>query len=101
MPAKTPSSRPSSSAQHVIERLTLAINAYWELTFARQNLDIQTEAVRLAQQQFESNRRQADLGVLASVDVVAAQTQVANFQQTAGAVDGGSWLLALVPVMFT
>jgi HAE1 family hydrophobic/amphiphilic exporter-1 len=69
--------------QHVIERLTVAINAYWELTFAWQALQVQTEAVRLAQEQFESNRRQAEQGVLAPVDVVAAQTQVATFEQTA------------------
>ena len=69
--------------QHVIDRLTVAINAYWELAFAWQALQVQTEAVRLAQEQFQSNRRQAEQGVLAPVDVVAAQTQVANFQQTA------------------
>jgi outer membrane protein TolC len=69
--------------QHVIERLTVAINAYWELAYAWQNSQVQTEAVRLAQRQYESNRRLAEQGVLAPVDVVAAQTQVANFQQTA------------------
>jgi outer membrane protein TolC len=37
--------------------------------------------VQLARQQYESNRRQSDQGVLAPVDVVAAQTQVATFQQ--------------------
>ncbi len=69
--------------QHVIERLTVAINAYWELAYAWENLQVQTEAVRLAGEQYESNRRQAEQGVLAPVDVVAAQTQVATFQQTA------------------
>jgi len=69
--------------QHIIERLTVAINAYWELTYATQNLAVQTEAVGLAQQQYESNRRQANEGVLAPADVVAAQTQVATFQQSA------------------
>jgi HAE1 family hydrophobic/amphiphilic exporter-1 len=69
--------------QHVIERLTVAINAYWELTYALQNYQVQTEAVQLAQQQYESNRRQAEQGVLAPVDVVAAQTQVATFEQAA------------------
>ena len=42
---------------------------------------MQTEAVRLAERQYESNRRQAEQGILAPVDVVAAQTQVATFQQ--------------------
>jgi HAE1 family hydrophobic/amphiphilic exporter-1 len=38
--------------------------------------------VRLAELQFQSNKRQAEQGVLAPVDVVAAQTQVSTFQQS-------------------
>jgi HAE1 family hydrophobic/amphiphilic exporter-1 len=68
--------------QRVMEVVTQAITAYWELDYAYRNLDVQTEAVRLAELQFESNRRQAEQGVLAPVDVVAAQTQVATFQQS-------------------
>jgi HAE1 family hydrophobic/amphiphilic exporter-1 len=67
--------------QRVIEITTQSIQAYWELDFARRNLDVQTEAVRLAEQQYASNRRQAEQGILAPIDVVAAQTQVATFQQ--------------------
>jgi HAE1 family hydrophobic/amphiphilic exporter-1 len=69
--------------QHLIERLTAAITAYWDLSYAFQNVQVQLEAVRLAQQQFDSNRRQAEQGVLAPVDVVAAQTQVATFEESA------------------
>ena len=46
------------------------------------NLNVQAEAVKLAERQYESNRRQAEQGILAPVDVVAAQTQFATFQQT-------------------
>ncbi len=67
--------------QQVIAVVTTAIQFYWELDYAAHNLDVQAEAVRLAQQQYESNRRQAEQGILAPVDVVAAQTQVATFQQ--------------------
>jgi HAE1 family hydrophobic/amphiphilic exporter-1 len=68
--------------QHVIERVTLAIDAYWELVYAWNNYQVQTEAVRLAEKQYESNRRQVEQGILAPVDVTAAQTQVATFQQS-------------------
>lgn len=68
--------------QKVIERVTLAVQYYWELAYAWQNLDVQKEAVRLAIAQYESNRRQAEQGLLAPIEVVAAQTQVATFQQT-------------------
>ncbi len=67
--------------QRVIEIVTQAVQAYWELDYARRNLDVQVEAVRLAEQQFSSNRRQADQGILARIDVVAAQTQMATFRQ--------------------
>ncbi|MDR0842948.1 MAG: efflux RND transporter permease subunit, partial [Acidobacteriota bacterium] len=65
----------------MIERVTQAVQYYWELAYAWQNLDVQREAVRLAEAQFASNRRQAEEGVLAPIEVVAAQTQVATFQQ--------------------
>jgi outer membrane protein TolC len=61
--------------------VTQAVQAYWELDYAWHNLEVQTEAVSLAERQYESNRRQSEQGILAPVDVVAAQTQVATFQQ--------------------
>ncbi len=67
--------------QRLIDVVTQATSAYWELDYAVRNLQVQTEAVGLAERQYQSNRRQAEQGVLAPVDVVAAQTQVATFQQ--------------------
>jgi outer membrane protein TolC len=67
--------------QRVIEVVTQAEQAYWELDYAWRSLDVQNQAVRLAEQQFESNRRQAEQGLLAPIDVVAAQTQIATFRQ--------------------
>ncbi|HMC57796.1 MAG TPA: TolC family protein, partial [Candidatus Solibacter sp.] len=68
--------------QRVIEVVTQAVQAYWELDYAWNNFNVQAEAVKLAERQYESNRRQAEQGILAPVDVVAAQTQAANFQQS-------------------
>jgi outer membrane protein TolC len=67
--------------QRVIEIITQAVEAYWELDFAYRNLEVQISAVRLAEQQDASNRRQVEQGLLAPIDVVATQTQVATFQQ--------------------
>ena len=64
-----------------IERVTQAVLCYWELAWAWQNLEVQNEAVRLALEQFASNLRLADEGVLASIEVVAAVAQLATFQQ--------------------
>jgi outer membrane protein len=57
--------------------------AYWELVYAYNNLQVQLEAVGIARQQDESNRRQEQQGLLAAIDVVAAQTQLANFELSA------------------
>lgn len=67
--------------QRVIEVVTQASDAYWELVYASQAYDVQVQAVQLAEQQYGSNRRQAEQGILSPIDVVAAQTQVATFQQ--------------------
>jgi outer membrane protein TolC len=67
--------------QEAIRVVTQAVQAYWELDYAYHNFEVQTEAVHLAERQYGSNRRLAEQGILAPVDVVAAQTQVATFQQ--------------------
>ena len=67
--------------QRVIEIVTQAIQAYWELDYAYRNLAVQIEAVRLAEQQDQSNRRQVKQGILAPVDVIQTQTQISTFQQ--------------------
>jgi HAE1 family hydrophobic/amphiphilic exporter-1 len=67
--------------QRVIEVVTQAVQAYWELEYAWRSLDVQIEAVRLAERQDSSNRRQVQQGLLAPVDVVQTQTQIATFQQ--------------------
>ncbi len=67
--------------QRVIETVTQAIQAYWELDYAYRNLAVQIEAVRLAEQQDLSNRRQVRQGILAPVDVIQTQTQISTFQQ--------------------
>jgi outer membrane protein TolC len=54
--------------------------AYWELVYAYNNLQVQLEAVEIGRQQDESNRRQEQQGLLAAIDVVAAQTQLSTFE---------------------
>jgi outer membrane protein TolC len=66
--------------QRVMSIVLQADQAYWELAYAYNNLQVQLEAVRIGVQQDESNRRQEQQGLLAPIDVVAAQTQLANFE---------------------
>ncbi len=69
--------------QRVMTVTLQAEQAYWELVFAYNNLQVQLEAVEIGRQQDESNRRQEQQGLLAPIDVVAAQTQLANFELNA------------------
>jgi len=67
--------------QQSIETITNVVQAYWDLVFALRNLQVQIDAVRQAREQVVSNRRQVQEGVLAPVDILAAETQVTNFEQ--------------------
>lgn len=64
-----------------IETITAVQRAYWDLTFALRNLQVQRDSVRDAKAQLEHNRRLVKEGQLAQIDIVAADTQVANFEQ--------------------
>jgi outer membrane protein len=55
--------------------------AYWDLTFALRNLQVQIDAVKQARDQFESNRRLVEKGVLAPIEVVAATAQITTLEQ--------------------
>jgi outer membrane protein TolC len=68
--------------QRAIETITSVQRAYWDLVFALRNLQVQREAVRDARTQLEHNQRLVTEGALAPIDVVAAEAQVAGFEQT-------------------
>ena len=67
--------------QQSITTITQVINAYWDLEFSLRNLQVQIDAVKQARTQVESNRRQVQQGLLAPIDIIAADTQVTNFEQ--------------------
>lgn len=68
--------------QRAIEVITNVQRSYWDLVFALRNLQIQRDSLTDARTQLEHNRRMVAEGALAPIDVVAAETQVANFEQT-------------------
>jgi len=67
--------------QKTIEIVAGVEKAYWDLTFALRNLQVQRDGVRDAKDQLEHNRRLVNEGQLAPIDIVASETQVANFEQ--------------------
>jgi outer membrane protein len=67
--------------QRSIEIIANTQRAYWDLTYALRNLQVQRDGLRDAKEQLEHNRRLVEEGQLAPIDIVAADTQVANFEQ--------------------
>jgi len=68
--------------QRAIETITGVQQAYWDLVFALRNLQIQRDAVSDARKQFEHNKRLVAEGQLAPIDIVAAEAQVAQVEQS-------------------
>jgi HAE1 family hydrophobic/amphiphilic exporter-1 len=67
--------------QRAIEVISQVEQSYWDLAFALRNLQVQIDAVKQARVQVESNQRLVRSGVLAPIDIVAANTQVSTFEQ--------------------
>ncbi|HEV7968356.1 MAG TPA: TolC family protein [Candidatus Acidoferrales bacterium] len=67
--------------QQVITSITAVGNAYWELVFARGNVDVAKEEIALADKTYSDNKKQVDVGTLAPLEIVQAEAQVATAQQ--------------------
>ncbi|MBA2493120.1 MAG: TolC family protein, partial [Acidobacteria bacterium] len=72
----------SQFRQRAIEVIAQVEQAYWDLAYALRNLQVQIDAVKQARQQLESNQRLVSKGVLAPIDIIAANTQITTFEQS-------------------
>lgn len=57
--------------------------AYWELVFSIRNLDVANQSLELARRQLEINRVKVRTGVLAPIEVVAAEASIASRESDA------------------
>jgi outer membrane protein TolC len=67
--------------QQVNTTLAQATDSYWDLASAQEQVKATQQALQAAQQLYEDNKRQAEIGTLAPLDVVSAQAQVAATQR--------------------
>ena len=67
--------------QQVITSITAVGNAYWELVFARGNVDVAKQEIALADKTYSDNKKQVDVGTLAPLEIVQAEAQLATAQQ--------------------
>ncbi len=57
-------------------------DAYWELVYAVQTVAVQQQALELAEQLVRDNRARVEIGTLAPIDIVQAQSEAAARRQT-------------------
>ncbi len=71
----------SQLAQQVITTITQVATDYWELVYAIENVKVEQVAVAADQQLYENNKKQLEIGTMAPLDVITAQSQLATDQQ--------------------
>jgi len=57
-------------------------NAYWDLVYARENLRAQQQALDLAKRALADNEKRVQIGTMAPIDIVEAQSEVARNEET-------------------
>jgi len=65
----------------IAQTLRSVKNAYWDLTYAINNLKAQQQSLALSQQSLKDNMKRVEIGTLAPIDIVQSQAEVANNEQ--------------------
>ena len=66
----------------VVDVINRVEQAYWDLTGARQDVAVKTDAVKLAQEQLDRNKRMIDSGTLAPIELSASQSELDRRKDT-------------------
>lgn len=56
--------------------------AYWDLVYAKASVEVQLQALELAEQLVRDNRARVEIGTLAPIDIVQAQSEAAQRRQS-------------------
>src|SRR2546421_717734 len=67
--------------QQAITTVTNTITAYWELVYARENVQVQQQAVTVSQKLYNDNKKQLEIGTMAPLDVTRAESELATDTQ--------------------
>lgn len=67
--------------QQAITSITNVITAYWELVYARENVQVQQQAVSVAEKLYNDNKKQLEIGTMAPLDVTRAESELATDHQ--------------------
>lgn len=67
--------------QQVIATVTNVANLYWDLVSFNESLRVKQEALELNQTLSKDNRRRAELGAIAEIDLIQSQAELKSAQQ--------------------
>ena len=71
----------SQFAQQVIATVSAVQTDYWELVFARENVKVEEAAVAVSNKLYEDNKKQLEIGTMAPLDVLTAESELATDTQ--------------------
>jgi outer membrane protein len=72
----------------IINTLSNVRNAYWDYVFAVQSVDVAKRSVALAEQLVKDNQTRVEVGTMAPIDVIQAQSQAATQRQNLAIAEG-------------
>ena len=72
----------------IINTVSNVRNAYWDLVFAIQSVEVARRSVELADQLVRDNQTRVEIGTMAPIDVVQAQSQAATQRQNLAVAEG-------------
>ncbi|MGA2329703.1 MAG: TolC family protein [Bryobacteraceae bacterium] len=67
--------------QQVIATVAQIVAAYWDLVSFGENVKVKEQALALSQRLYEDNKKQVEIGTLAPIEIVRAESEVATNQQ--------------------
>jgi len=65
----------------MIDLVTGAQNLYWDLVYQREDIKVRKQSLDLAEKTLSDNKRQVQIGTMAPIDVVQAESAVAQRQE--------------------
>ena len=68
--------------QTITNTVSSVANAYWDLVYAIGTLDVQRQALELAETLIRDNEARVEIGTMAPIEIVSARSQAAQARQT-------------------
>jgi outer membrane protein TolC len=73
----------------VVSTIRTVKNAYWDLKYAMANLEVQRQSLDLARQTLKDNRTRVEVGTMAPIDIVEAESEVARNEEAVIVAEAG------------